>query len=84
MAEPLGVVKEFFNPHPGFAGAMVSIPSAVRAVARELVGTRLPLAEAVAMISRVTTGIVEVEEDWISLQIRSGGFIHVFRVICFK
>ena len=78
-------IRTFYDPHPGFLGALISIPSAVLQVARRLEGQQIPLGQAVAKIRTVTTGKVEVQDGWISLKINeAGGTIHMFRVIRFR
>lgn len=84
-----------YDPHPGFAGAMIPIPAAVKRVADALDGQTLPLGEAVARIQAVTSGHVEAVTDiahqYISLWIGAGSspygqrwLGHSFRVIRFR
>lgn len=78
-------VKTFYNPHPGFIGAGIPMPAAVKKVAKDLAGKTLPLNQAVAMIQAATSGIVSVEDGWISLELHgNNGIMHMFRVIRFK
>lgn len=85
MAIDPGSVKEFFDPHPGFAGAMIPIPEPVRLVANKLAGKRMPLREAVAQIKAVTEGEVSVHDSFVGLKIsEKDGWKHMFRVIRFK
>lgn len=79
----LNEVKLFFNPHPGFAGAAIPIPSAVKAVADELDGQRMPLREAVNKIQAVTTGKVKAvpKYSYIGLDIADSSARHFFNVI---
>lgn len=77
-----------YDPHPGFAGAMIPLPVAVKRVADELDGQTLTLGEAVARIQAVTSGHVEyvtyLTHQWIKLTLKSGGAFHTFRVIRFR
>lgn len=85
MSAELDAVKTFFDPHPGFAGALIPIPGPVRKVANDLNGESMTLREAVARIQAVTNGEVSVKDGWISLELhRSDGAWHMFRVIRFK
>lgn len=78
-------VYEFYDPHPGFAGALVPIPQPVRQVAHELAGQHLPLDEALKRIRAVTDGRVEATGECIGLELPvSDGGRHLFRVIRFK
>lgn len=81
----LDEVKTFFDPHPGLLGALAPIPNAVRKVANELNGKKMPLREAVEKIKAVTNGDVSVSVDCIILlfmSVNGGG--HGWRVIKFK
>lgn len=85
MTIDLDSVKTFFDPHPGFAGAVIPIPAMVKNVADELNGQSVSLRKAVSKIKTVTRGTVSVEDGWIVLELHQpGGIIHGFRVICFK
>ena len=87
MNRNLDAVKTFFNPHPGFTGAMIPIPESVRKVANELDGKSMTLREAIARIQTVTKGKVSIANnyDFISLEItEASGIRHRFRVISFK
>jgi len=77
--------RTFFNPHPGFAGAAIPIPTAVRKVAEGLDGQTISLREAIARISAVTSGRVEPvpQYDYIGLWLETGTATHLFRVICY-
>lgn len=78
---------EFYDPHPGFAGAEIPIPTPVKTVADNLNGKRMTLAEAVKKIQAVTKGIVKVvdEYSYISLTMteRDGSF-NAYKVISFR
>lgn len=87
MNRSLDAIKTFFDPHPGFAGAAIPIPEAVRRVANELNGKTASLRDAIARIQAVTKGRVSVAEnyDFIYLELtESNGTRHGFRVISFK
>lgn len=85
MVANLNEVKRFFDPHPGFAGAAISIPTAVRKVAAKLDGKRMSLRKAIDKIQAVTRGTISVEDGWIALELRESGYItHMFQVIRFR
>jgi hypothetical protein len=84
----LDEIKTFYDPHPGFAGAAIPIPAAVKKVADGLDGRRLSLREAVDSLQAVTPGKVEVvaEFDFIGLRLDGSGrhLSHFFRVIRYR
>ena len=85
MDRNLDKVKTFFDPHPGFAGAAIPIPSAVKKVANELNGKSTSLRKAVAKLQAVTDGKVSVEDGWIMLELREPhNTEQMFRVVRFK
>lgn len=86
MSINLDDVKTFFDPHPGFAGATIPIPEAVKKVANGLNGKSMTLREAVTKILLVTEGTVAVNDDYgfITLELEDNGATHGFRVIRFK
>jgi hypothetical protein len=75
----------FYDPHSGFGGAAVPLPSNVRKVAHELDGKILTLHDAIEKIKAVTTGKVKVEKDnWISFTITNGVVTHSWRLIRYR
>lgn len=77
--------KTFFDPHPGFAGALIPIPTAVKKVADKLDGKVIFLHEAAAKIQAVTSGTVSIKDGWIMLEFSEpDGTRHGFRVIRFS
>jgi len=83
----------FYDPHPGFAGAAIPIPDAVKRVADALDRQTLPLADGVQRIQAVTHGRVEAMPSlqyiglWISASSSPCGqryLGHFFRVIRFR
>ena len=81
----LDAIYEFYDPHPGFAGAMIPIPKLVKKVADELAEKKIMrLGTAVEKIKAVTAGEVGIKDGWISLKIGRGVYTHMFRVIRFK
>jgi len=85
----MDVSREFFDPHPGFAGAAIPIPGPVKKVADELDGQTLSLKEAVARLQAVGIGTIEVvsEHDYIGLRLGDVGgryACHFFRVIRYR
>ena len=85
MSIDLDAIKMFFDPHPGFIGATIPIPTAVKNIADKLNGKCMPLREAIDSLKTVTDGILTIKSDWIALEIsESDGKKHVFRVIRFS
>lgn len=83
----LDEIKTFYDPHPGFGGAMIPMPSAVKKVADELNGKTMALREAIAKLQAVTEGTVMIKEGcaWISFEICTpDNCKHFWRVIRFK
>ena len=82
----LNELKTFYDPHPGFAGAFLPIPTAVRKVAEELNGKTMTLGEALAKIRAVTAGKVELVEEYnyISLDTTTGCCRNYYRVIRYR
>jgi len=90
----LDAPRTFFGPHPGFAGAAIPIPAAVKKVADELDGQTLPLREALARLRAATTGTIEVNQrpplthGTIFLKLKGEGKyadgLHMFRIISFR
>ena len=85
-------LKKFYDPHPGFGGAIVPLPSKIKQVADWLNGKRLSINVAVKKIKKAT-GVhskVEVKDGWICLWIgnlnleQGKGPLHTFKVISFK
>ena len=85
MSANLDEVKTFFDPHPGFAGAIIPIPAPVKQKADELDGKTMSLRDAVNSLQNVTCGKVSVMDCWIALKLcEPNGLTHMFRVIRFK
>lgn len=85
MKRNLDKARTFFDPHPGFGGAAISIPVAVQNVAKKLTDGSMSLREAMDKIQAVTGGIVSVKKNWIGLELQKiNGPRHIFRVISFK
>ena len=81
----LDEVKEFFDPHPGLAGATIPIPARVKKVADKLNGKKMSLRKALAAIRRVAKGKVSVYMDNIMLWLGKPGEVQYhFRVIRFR
>lgn len=82
------VPRTFFDPHPGFLGAAIPIPSPIKAVADALAGQTLPLREALQRLKDVGIGEIELHADqgWIALRLDGGARYasHLFRVIRFR
>lgn len=85
MDANLDEIKTFYDPHPGFGGAIISMPAAVKKVADELNGKKISLREAIAKIQATTDGTIAIHNGFISLKIyESNGTTHAWRVIRFK
>lgn len=85
MGRNLDKVKTFFDPHPGFAGATIPLPRAVKEAADKLDGKSMSLRKAIVKLHAVTDGTVSIKNGWIALELRkSDGTRHMFRVIRFK
>ena len=83
--EDIDELKKFFDPNPGFLGAAITIPTAVKKVADKLNGKKMTLRKAVAMIQEVTDGKVTAKDGWIALWLHESNDVrHVFRVIRFR
>ncbi len=80
----LNTIKTFFDPHPGFAGAIIPLPTAVKRIADGLRGKKISLREALAEIQSTTNGVVSIKNGWIALKLSdSSNRTHMFRVIRF-
>lgn len=44
---------EFYDPHPGFSGAVVRLPERMKKAAEDLIGRMLPLEEAMRRLEPV-------------------------------
>ena len=64
MTKKFDQKKFFFDPHPGFAGAVIPIPAAVKKVADELNNKTMTLKEAIAKIRAVTGGKVTIVKKY--------------------
>ena len=88
MNENLDEERLFFDPHPGLAGAFFPIPGAVKKVADELNGARMPLRKAIKKVKKATRGKVEVYKNCITLETKFlgpfGTGTNFYRVIRFK
>lgn len=82
----LDTPRLFFDPHPGFAGAMIPIPPEIKRVADEMSGQTLPLREAIARLQQPRIGDIEIIADhgYIGLRLRELGREHFFRVIRYR
>jgi len=73
----------FFDSHPGFVGAAVSIPQRVKKVVDELDGQTLSLSQGLEMVQEVASGGgVELEEGGEYIRLRLGCF--TWRVIRYR
>ena len=88
QAVNLDKIRVFYDPHPGFAGAAISMPAKAKEVADKLNGQKLSLRNAMKALKKVTDGTLSiVAEDFkfIMLKIKTDdGAEHFFRVIRFK
>lgn len=85
METHLDEIKTFYDPHPGFGGAIIPMPATVKNAADELNEKTMTLREAIAKIQAVANGTILVHNGFISLKIyESDGATHAWRVISFK
>ncbi len=85
--------KLFYDPHPGFGGAVVPLPATVLQAARELNGQVMPVPQAIGLLQRAfPSGAFRADEQpdessagSIILKVgREGGVQHVWRVIRYR
>lgn len=84
----MDILRVFFDPHPGFASAAVSIPQKIKKVADELSGQTMSLYEAVKRLRAVGVGNIDVMADRnyirLSLGSNEGVIEHIFHVIYYR
>lgn len=80
----LDAVKFFYDPHPGYLGAIAPIPDAVKKVADELAGQTMSLREAKAKIQQVASGKIIVRDGCILLQEIGKLPMNIWRVIQYR
>ena len=84
----MDILREFYDPHPGFAGAAIPIPGPIKQIADQLNGKRLSLNEAVAQLRAVGIGEIEVVDkyNFLKLFLDGGGRYasHMFCVIKYR
>ena len=83
----LDVLRFFFDPHPGFAGAAIPIPAEVKKIANMMNATKTSLRKAKDRIQAVTEGRVFIRNGWIGLELNDPAIDsrrHFFRVIRFR
>lgn len=70
MMNTTAEIREFFDPHPGFGGPTVPLPTPFKTVADSLAGQQITIKEAVNTFKKVAQrvgGVIEAEENWILL-----------------
>lgn len=86
--DPLDERKTFYDPHPGFMGAAIPIPDAVKKVADKLNGKNMSLRRAIDRLKKVTNGELFMRMDCILLKERGAGNYaggwHIWRVIKYR
>ena len=78
--ELLNTVVEFYDPHPGFAGAAARLPEGIRLIANELNGTRSTLREARVRLEQTGAGDIGFGAEMVTL---SRG-PHMWRLLRFR
>ena len=83
----------FFDPHPGYLGAVIPLPVPIKRIVDDLVGegsleaSLARLRTAAETFAGANGALIKVEaRDWISLRLGSAGGLpqHVFRLIRFR
>ena len=87
--EMLEAEVDFYDPHPGLAGALVPLPTAMQNVAYELDGKRMTVREALEIAgseAKKLGGTVDVVfgHRMITFEYSTGSFAHGYRLIRFK
>jgi len=86
--ELLNEVKEFYDPHPGFAGAAIPLPAPIKSAVDKLSGRKMTLLRALTEIRDSTPGDlrVDAEHGCVFLRLDGGGryVFHMFRLIRFR
>ena len=81
---------KFYDPHPGFGGALKPLPMSMINIARELDGKKMTLEEAMEKISpiarRIDKGEIGIVDDmnYICFEFKSGIFTHYYCLIKYK
>lgn len=85
-----GVISkmQFYDPHPGIGGAIVSLPEHLRIVANYLDGKDLPLEESQQLIQEAIDDIgchdcakIEFFNDCVLVKITENGATHCWRLV---
>jgi len=74
---------EFYDPHPGFGGAMVPLPKLMYAAAHEMNWQVMAVDKALEKLRQLAeqlNGRVKDSEGFISFEYRSGSFVHGYRL----
>ncbi len=87
----LGEVKTFYNPHPGFGGAIIPLPSAIKQVVDDLAGQQVTLQEAIdkvklsVVLSNMSLVEIRVRESCLLLKVtEKNGRLHIFKLISYQ
>ena len=86
-AQDLGKNYTFFDPHPGFLGAAIPIPPAIKAVADAMNGQTMTLNDALIKLRAPGIGTIRVvaQYKYVGLWLgRPGTTEHLFRVIRYR
>ena len=79
----------FYDPHPGFAGAMLPLPSSMLKLANELDGMTMELSdglEKIKSVAEIYGGRVK-RVEWaqsVHFEYNSGGYTHGYRLISYE
>lgn len=89
--KPMSYLVELYDPHPGFAGAALPLPSAMKNAADRLNGKKMSLDEAVKELSEVAEkigGTIEVVDKYNCIKFQLGEIshppVHIYRLIKYK
>ncbi len=86
--DSLKKVFEFYDPHPGFGGAVVRLPEEMKKVADELNGRKISLEEALGNFNSVVEkigGYIEIQSSYLAFRYdEKNGRKHCFRLIRYK
>ncbi len=91
MTQNLKQKVTFYDPHPGFGGAIIPLPRPLKVIAEKLNGQNITLEEALGLIELAANKLavhkeVSIVEDYkyISFRYGDGRAIHSFRLIRYR
>jgi len=77
------VLVKFFDPHPGFGGAVIALPSDIKAIIDAFDGKKAELADILLALGKVPKAAcwANLEHCYISCRIVNNGYTHQWRLI---